>query len=293
MFSQIKTDLITRMLLSLIMITLLLNNFASGQDSDGEKDSYSKYYISVNGVRFSGTEYPTRFDGYKTLDDNKSFLSNNFFGVPDSKFGFGAVIGYVGRDAVIYWGLEVEYMQSAYSDGTELFEEVIWKGVMANPPHEFKSYSFTQTERKNSAVSGNLFVGIFPFTDVNLGFNFTVGFGIGWQTLKSNAVIFAEQNGYNAKDLANDTDYDLGEYDQGGVFNRSSFIAMIGGGTELFLSQIISLKFDYKYIVSTYSRENVLISGGGGGPNVYQNKKEYEYTFAHKVGLGVYYYFDL
>jgi opacity protein-like surface antigen len=256
-----------------------------------EEESWLRYYISVGAAKFSGTEYPSRFDGYKATPDNYSSLTNNFFTAPDGKFGFNGVIGMYDREAIISWGIEVEFATSSYSDGPEQFEEVIWQGVFL--PQITNSFSFTQVERSNSYLSGNTFIGVFPFSDFNLGFYASIGFGMGWQSLKSNAVLFTENRGYNPKELAGDTDYDLGEYDREGKFSRSSFIYMIGAGLEYFISKNISLKFDYKYIGSSYTRKNVLISGGGGGHSVYQNEKTFEYTFANKLSLGFCYFFEL
>jgi len=274
-------------------LLILFLVFSNPVSNNAQTDSFpNRLYFGIQGVKLSGTEYPSRFDAYKSsIDQNVKSYTNNFFTVPDGKFGFGTLVGYQWREQVIVWGVEAEYFQSSYADGEEQLEEVIWNGVFL-PSNQY-SYKYNQTERRNSALTGNAMIGFFPFEDFQLGFYASIGFGIGWQSLKSAATDFADKRGYDVKETLNDTDYDLGEYDGNGVYSRSSLVYLLGGGAEFFVSAGISLKLDYKYVASSYTRENVLISGGGGGvPNVYQKEKMFEYTFAHKLSLGVFYYFE-
>ena len=81
--------------------------------------------------------------------------------------------------------------------------------------------------------------------------------------------------------------YDFGNYDGGGTWSRGSFIYFVGLGAEYMISRRLGIRFDYKRVVSSYTRENVLISSGP--VNVYQDSKSYEYALGNKFTVGLNY----
>ncbi len=267
-----------------LALFFLTPHLIEGQNLDDEPQN--RYYITVHSGMFTGTSYPNVFDGYKaTGSAPANYYYPRNFANPGGSYGFGGNFGYLMDGELLKISGEIEFSMITHSDDKETLEETNWSN------YQTQSYTnvFTQSKRNNSIITANANLGIFPFTDFNLGFYVSIGFGVGWQSFHSEATAYAERKGYNVKMAAGYESHDLGDYSNGGDFSRSSFIYLIGLGSELFISRRISLKVDYKYIGSSYTRENVLISSGP--VNVYQDKKSYEYTFANKISLGASYYF--
>ena len=267
-----------------LSILFFQTNKICGQYYDGEEQN--RYYITLHTGMFSGTSYPNVFEGYKaTGSAPANYYYPRSFVNPTGNFGFGGSFGYQVNGDILRVSGEIELSMITHSEDKETLNEITW----SNYQTQTNTSSFTQSKRKNIAALANVIFGLYPFEKVNLGFYISAGIGVGWQSFHSEATANAERKGFNIKTAAGYESKDLGEYASNGDFNRSSFLYLVGLGSELFVSKVISIKFDYKYIGSSYTRENVLVSSGA--VNVYRDKVSYEYTFASKISIGVSYYF--
>lgn len=272
---------------TLLAFILVLNIQIFGQDNFDEK-SYSRFYVTGQSSIFSGTAFPVSFYAYKATGPSAAnYFYAGEFGT-SSGLGFGGGFGYQIREEIFMASVEVNYSFNSHPESKEVLDEQLFNGT--NFTWQNFSTTFTQTEQKNSnlLLFGN--VGLFPFEELNLSFYGTVGLGIGWQSFNSAATAYAAGRGYDIKTIGKADWYDIGDYSSGGKFSRSSFIMMLGLGSEYFITYNISLKAEWQYIFSSYSRENVLISSGV--VNVYQDKKNYEYKVGNKLSIGVAYYFN-
>ncbi len=273
--------------LTLLIFILVLNVQVFSQDEFDEK-SYSRFYITGQSSIFSGTAFPVSFYSYKaTGAAAANYFYAGEFGT-SSGIGFGGGLGYQIREEIFMASVEVNYSFNSHRESKEVLDETLFNGT--NLTWQNFTTTFTQTEQKNSNILlfGN--VGVFPFEELNLSFYGTVGLGIGWQSFNSAATAYAAGREYDIKTIGKADWYDIGDYSSGGKFSRSSFVMMLGLGSEYFITNKISLKVEWQYLFSSYSRENVLISSGP--VNVYQDKKTYEYKVGNKLSLGVAYYFN-
>ncbi|MCX6173750.1 MAG: outer membrane beta-barrel protein [Ignavibacteriales bacterium] len=274
--------------LTVLTFILVFNVQLYGQDDD--EKSYNRFYLIVQSSIFAGTNYPTFFDAYKaTGPAAANYFYAREFGTSSSKVGFGGGFGYQLRNDIFMISMEVNYSINSHPDSKEVLSEELFNGT------DFSRQNFTttfsQTELKNSNLLLFGSAGVFPFAQLDLSFYITGGLGFEWQSFKSDAAAYAETRGYDISTIGKADWYDLGDYERGGKFSRSSFAMMLGLGSEFFITNNISLKADWQYIFSSYTRENVLISSGA--VNVYQNSKDYEYKVGNKLALGVAYYFNI
>ncbi|MFA7227733.1 MAG: hypothetical protein WC061_01760 [Melioribacteraceae bacterium] len=253
------------------------------------EDLTGRFYFTLQGNRISGAEYPNLFNAYKATGPaahNSYYVGT--LDAPSGSIGFGGALGYNAGPGIITFGYELEFSYIKHPDAKEMLEEDLFDGSNFNMEHY--STQFTQTGRQNTALLASGFFGMFPFSDFQLGFYISAGVGYGWQSFNSAATQYAGSKGYNTNTAGESDWFDLGNYEGNGDYSRGSVIYFVGLASEFYIMKNISLKLDYKYIASSYTKENVLISSGA--VNVYQNSKSYEYTFASKLALGVSYYFD-
>ena len=286
MTAPFKTIRITFLFIFLFSIIFFKTKEIYGQESSSESDG--RFYITAHTSLFTGTTFPNVFDAYLATGPA---AANSYYtrtlNTPSGNFGFGGSVGYQAGGSSFSGSIELEFSMITHADEKETLEEENFNGT--NFTRQHFTTVFSQTKRKNSTLLANANLGIFPFESIDLGFYISVGVGYGWQSFHSDATAYAQSRGYNTKTVGQSDWFDIGDYNGNGNFSRASFVYLVGFGSELFVTEKISLKFYYKYIASSYTKENVLISSGA--VNVYQDKKSYEYTFANKIAFGISYYF--
>jgi hypothetical protein len=255
------------------------------QEDFEEEAGRSGFYFSAHLPLFSRVAFPATYNAYKSIGGANipASLALGTTANVNPNAGLGVGVGYQFRFKWLMMSAEAEYAFASASDGEEKLNEDVFYGATFTTVHTQRS--FTQTGRKVSVIDLGLNFGVFPFRSFDLGFYVSAGGGYGRQSFNSPAAADAASNGYDINNLRNIDWFDFGDYAGGGTWNRGSFIYFFGLGAEYSISRLISLRLDYKHIASSYSRENVLISSGT--VNVYQSKKEYEYTFGNKFSIGL------
>jgi hypothetical protein len=255
------------------------------QDPAAEPEVRRGFYLSAGTALFSGLTFPSTFFTYKSIGGAN---------VPDALYmgetvslssrpGLALALGYEWRFKGLRMGGEIEYALAGGADGSEALEDDVYYGATYTLVRTQRS--FTQSGRKLSTIDLSLFMGLFPFRSFALGFNITAGVGYGRQSFTSPAVADAVGRKFDVNNLNGSTDFDFGTYDGNGSWHRGSAVYFIGAGFEVELSRRLSVRLDYKYVASSYTRENVLISSGA--VNVYQESKGYEYTVGNKFSFGL------
>jgi hypothetical protein len=264
---------------------LLVLAGASALFAQAEPEVRKGFFISAQTSIVSGIAFPTGYSTYRSIGgaDVPDALGSGETGPVASRPGFALAVGYEWRIKALRMGAEVEGTFVSASDGTEHLRDVVYYG--ATYTQDDTERLFTQSGRKLSLVDLSFFMGLFPFRSFGLGFNVTAGGGYGRLSFTSPAVADAASRGFNPDLLNGQTDFDFGTYGGGGSWARGSFIYFVGLGAEYEISGRLSLRLDYKYVASSYTRENVLISSGA--VNVYQDTKGYEYTVGNKFSLGL------
>lgn len=255
------------------------------QDAPAKPDVRSGFYLSVQTAFFSGMTFPSSYFTYQSIG-GANVPSSMYLGTTASlstRPGLGLALGYEFRIKGLRMGAEIEYAMAAASNGAELLTDDIYYGATYSLVRTERS--FTQSGRKLSVFDLSLFMGIFPFRSFDLGFNVAVGGGYGRQSFTSPSVADAAGRNLDIYNLRSIAWFDFGDYDGGGTWSRGSFIYFVGLGAEFNFSRRLSLRFDYKYVASSYTRENVLISSGF--VNVYQKTKDFEYTVGNKFTVGL------
>lgn len=254
------------------------------QTSGGAEDAQKGFYLVLQAPFFSGVMFPTQYAAYRA--DGPAAANDMYLGEVtrlSAKPTVGLGLGYKIRYRFIMFGVEAEWARASFADGREVLAEDTFTAATFTQRH-FET-DFTQAERTLDLLDVAFIFGVFPFRGLDLGFSFSAGGGYGRQSYRSPAVADAESRGYDVNGVREVDWFDAGDYDGGGAWSRGSFAYFVGLGSELFISRRLSVKLDYKYVASSYTRENVLISSGA--VNVYQNKKGYEYTLGHRLSAGL------
>lgn len=255
------------------------------QDDPGNPDVRKGFYLSAQTVLTSGMEFPKWFYTYKSIGGANvpASLYAGDMGKVSSRPGFGLAVGYEWRIKGLRMGAELEGAFVSVADSSERLFDTVYYGATYTQVNTERT--FAQTGRKLSLVDLSFFMGIFPFRSFGLGFNLTAGVGYGRQSFTSPAFADAVSRGFDANNVKSQTYFDFGEYSGGGGWNRGSVIYFVGLGAEFEISRRLSIRLDYKYVASSYTRKDVLISSGA--VNVYQDSVEYEYTVANKFTAGL------
>jgi hypothetical protein len=256
---------------------------ASAAPADAQ--SRRGFFISAQTVLTSGLTFPATYFTYKSIG-GANVPDSLYLGqtaASSSRPGFGLSLGYEWRFSFLKMTAEIEYSLVTAANGREILNDDVYYGATFTRVHTERPFS--QNGRSLSLLDMAFSFGIFPFRSLNLGFSLSAGAGYGRQSFTSPAVADAVSRGFDYNNLRSTTTIDFGDYDGGGTWHRGSLIYFVGLGAEFELSSRLSLRFDYKYIASSYSRENVLISSGA--VNVYLDKVDYEYTVGNKFSLGL------
>jgi hypothetical protein len=277
---------IMRMIAGLTVLFVLAG--ASGlfaQDASSGREVRKGFTLSAQVVQVSGMILPKDYYTYRSIGGanvpDSLYVGNT--GPVSSQPGFGLALGYEWRIKALRMGAEVEGTFVSVADSTENLRDTVYYGATYTQVDTERD--FNQSGRKLSLIDLSLFMGLFPFRSFALGFNVTAGVGYGRQSFASPAIADAVSRGFDANNLKNQTYFDFGSYEGNGSFARDSVVYFIGLGAEFDISRRLSLRIDYKYFASSYTRENVLISSGV--VNVYQDKVSYEYTVANKFSAGL------
>jgi hypothetical protein len=283
---------------SSLLLTLIMAFFVPDMIAQPtEHRTGMSYYAMIQSTTFSGSAFPQLYDAYLSTGfpstNYNSFYPMNFQS-PKFKLGYGGGIGWHVHEAWFMGSIEIAYSWISHPNGTEVLQA---QKVTPDSVHllarEYSNISFPQTARKNSAIDIGMRLGFFPSGKFNLCFYVSFGFGYGWQSFNSSAVSYAEKQGYNINTAGKSVQYDIGDYKGNGGWSRSSSVHFFGLGSEMFLKKNISLRLDYKALRSSYTRHHVLIAGGSGFVNVYQEEKDYSYSFANLFSLGILYFWEL
>ncbi len=271
----------------LLILTLVLagaSRLMAGEGSD-DPESRKGFYLSAQGVLTSGTEFPLDFYTYKSIGGANvpDSLYTGDMGKFSSRPGFGLAVGYEWRLKFLRMGAELEGAFVSLADGAEILRDSVYYGATYTQVNTERS--FTQSGRKLSLIDLSFFIGAFPFRSFPLGFNITAGVGYGRQAFTSPAFSDAVSRGFSPNNVKSQTYFDFGEYGGSGSWSRGSVIYFVGLGAEFDISPRLSLRVDYKYVASSYSREDVLISSGV--VNVYMDRMDYEFTVANKFTAGL------
>jgi|GEM_PF-3015897 len=253
------------------------------EEQAGKGHARKGFTFSLQAPFFSGLSFPSAFSAYKSIGGANVpaavYLST--LGKNSAKPGLGFSLGFLFRERAIFGGLEFEFSSASAADGQEVLQEEIYYG--ATYSRESIETRHSQNGRKLTLFQLAVNFGVLPFRSFDLGFYISAGGGYGWQSFTSPATAYAASRAYDVNSLREAESYDVGDYGGDGAWNRGSFVYFVGLGSEWFFSRLLSLRLDYKYIASSYTRKNVLISSGP--VNVYVDKKSYEYGVGHRFAL--------
>jgi len=268
-------------------VLLLLTGGASlfADNSDDGQRQRSGFYLSAQTAFMTSMTFPRAYRTYKSIGGaaTPTAIYLDETGAFSSRPGFGLAGGYRVRTGWLTWGAEIEFQSVAVSDGPEVLTDDVWQDFETTETVR----TFTQSGRSLWLLDFSAIFGAFPFRSFDLGFNVTAGAGYGRQSFTSPSVADAVGRGYDSSPLNGTESFDFGDYDGNGAWHRSSIVYFVGLGAEYELSRALSLRIDYKRVVSSYSRDNVLISSGA--VNVYSDHVDYEYAVGNKFTIGLNY----
>jgi len=269
---------------SLIMVMTGASGLLA-QDDPANPDVRKGFYLSAQTALLSGMTFPSGYTTYRSIGGANvpDALYSGETASVSSRPGFGLAAGYEWRFKALRMGAEIEGTFVSAADATERLFDSVYYGASYTLVNTERT--FTQTGRKLSLVDLSFFMGLFPFRSFALGFNLTAGVGYGKQSFTSPSVVDAVSRNFDSNNLKGQTDFDFGEYGGGGTWSRGSVVYFVGLGAEFEISRRLSLRIDYKYVASSYTRKDVLISSGAA--NVYQSEKEFEYTVGNKFTAGL------
>jgi hypothetical protein len=270
----------------LFTLLILGNNCLYGK-GDEKYVSPIRLYLNANSTIFTGTEYPTYFTaviGDPRFQENEFYATDHI--TPSGKMGLGGGIGVQIHEGLGMVSLELDYSSCSRSDGNEVFNLIDYSRTQTG--NELFLNTYSQSKRNNSILSLFLNLGIFPFKKTALSFYGSMGLGMGWQSFKSGGIAYAKGQGYDVLTSSDAKFNKLGDYNGEGNFNRRSFVYAFGVGSEFLMRYNIGIKFDYQYILSSYTKRKFYVAS-----NYYLKDKLVIYRFANRIALGVSYYFNL
>ncbi|MCI0707238.1 MAG: hypothetical protein L0Y80_07135 [Ignavibacteriae bacterium] len=272
-----------------LLIVSLMITTAPTYSQLTEEDGEPRFYVRLSGAMYSGVLYPTSFNAYQA--DGPAAANSYYtyeFGNPGGSIGFGFGAGYHASIGPIFLSGDLDFTTISHPESRETLIEDRYDSQTFTTTTIITTYQ--QSNRSNTAIIGTFNFGVYLTSGNELSLYLSAGLGYGWQSFTSAATKYAQTQGYDINTVQGSTIYDTGEYDGNGEFDRGSTLYVLGLGTEVFLAGNISIRVDYKYAGSSYSRENVLISSGA--VNLYQDEKSYEYTFGNIFTGGISYYFE-
>jgi len=256
---------------------------AAAEEQAGKEKARTGFTVSLQAPLFSGLSFPSAYWAYKSVGGANVpvavYLST--LGKTSAKPGLGFSLGFLFREKALFGGLEFEFSSASAADGQELLQEEIYYGATFSRENIETRYS--QNGRKIVLFQLAFNFGVLPFRSFDLGVYLSAGGGYGRQSFTSPATSYAASRAYDVNTLREVEWYDVGAYDGNGAWTRGSFVYFVGAGGQWFFSRLLSLRLDYKYLASSYTRKNVLISSGP--VNVYQEKKSYEYGIGNRFAV--------
>ena len=247
------------------------------------------FYISAQAIRYWGYAFPSGYylETAAPINPATAYIVLDGMTIPKGATVPGLAFGFTTGEDPYYGTIELSYSRASAPDSAETFTQVLHWADRA----ETLVQGFTQTNRTISVWAASVRLGGFPFRGLDFAVYASAGADYLTLSYQSAASMAIDALGYNTEYLKQGYLKDGSSADPatskgGGAWSRGQFGFELGGGLEWFIAKRLGLRVDYRVLMGSVKRKELIT-----GVITVEADVRINYTFANRLAASVSYYF--